>query len=127
MIEQVADYTIVSVTGAGALVAAGLYLRKIFRGMGLEDTRNLAEKGVIDTLREEVSRLASINSEMSKALVDLQMEVIKLRNENIQLMGEISSLKQENIMLTREVLKLNDQLTKFDTKCDGCEFKKGKS
>ena len=81
---------------------------------------------VIDTLREEVSRLANINTQMSKALVDLQMEVIKLRNENIQLMGEISSLKQENIMLTREVLKLNEQLTKWDGKCETCDLIKGK-
>jgi hypothetical protein len=120
MLEQVADYTIVSVAGAGSLVAGALYLRKIFRGMGLEDSRGAAEKGVIDTLREEVARLASINGEMSHALTALQLEIIKLRNENIALMGEIAALKQENIALTKEVLKLNDQLSRMDHKCDVC-------
>ena len=126
MLEQVADHTVVTVAGAGSLVAAALYLRKIFRGMGLEDSRNDAEKGVIVTLREEVTRLASINTEMSNALTALQMEIIKLRNENIALMGEIAALKQENIALTREVLKLNDQLSRMDHKCDVCEFARDK-
>lgn len=126
MIEQVADYTVVSVAGAGSLVAVALYLRKVFRGMGLEDSRSEAEKGVIQTLREEVSRLAVVNSELGHALNTLQLEIIKLRNENIQLMGEIAALKQENIQLTREVLKLNDQLSNWDNKCDDCEYKKGK-
>jgi FtsZ-binding cell division protein ZapB len=124
MLEQVADYTIVTVAGAGTLVAAALYLRRIFKGLGLEDTRRSAEIEVITTLRSEVARLATINTEMSRSLTDLQMEIIKLRNENIALMGEIAALKQENIVLTKEVLKLNDQLAKWDTHCDNCEFKK---
>jgi FtsZ-binding cell division protein ZapB len=125
MLEQVADYTLVSVAGAGSLVAAALYLRKVFKGMGLEDSRRDAEFGVIHTLREEVARLAAINGEMSRALQDLQMEIIKLRNENITLMGEIAALKTENMQLTKEVLKLNDQLTKWDDHCENCIHKKG--
>ena len=124
MIAQVADYAVASIGGAGAMVAMGLYLRKVFKGMGLEDSRSAAEKGVIDTLREEVTRLAHINSEMSAALTVLQMEIIKLRNENIQLMGEIAELKQENITLTKEVLKLNEQLTTWNNKCDLCQLKR---
>jgi FtsZ-binding cell division protein ZapB len=126
MIEQVADYTVATVGGAGGLVALAFYLRKIFKGMGLEDSRTDAEKGVIHTLRDEVTRLAEINTQMSNALTSLQMEIIKLRNENIALMGEIAALKQENIHLTKEVLKLNEQLGNWDTMCANCEHKKPK-
>ena len=124
MIEQVADYTVVTVAGAGSLVAAALYLRKIFRGMGLEDSRHGAEINVIETLRAEVDRLATTNGVMSKALSDLQIEIIKLRNENIALTGEIAALRTENASLTHEVLKLNEQITRWDGKCDLCEYKK---
>ena len=124
MIDQVADYNVVTVAGAGSLVAAALYLRKVFKGMGLEDSRRDAELNVITTLRAEVDRLANTNSVMSKALSDLQLEIIKLRNENIALTGEIAALRTENASLTHEVLKLNQQITKWDHKCDSCEYRK---
>jgi predicted nuclease with TOPRIM domain len=127
MLEQVANYAVASLAAAGSLVAGALYLRKIFRGMGLEDSRGAAEKGVIDTLREEVGRLASINAEMSKALTALQLEIIKLRNENISLMGEIAAMKNENASLTKEVLKLNEQLARLDNKCEMCDLAKAKN
>ena len=123
MLEQVADYTAFSLTAAGTLGAGGRYLHKMFKGMGLEDSRRTAEIEVINTLRAEVDRLANTNAVMSRALSDLQLEIIKLRNENIALTGEIAALRSENASLTHEVLKLNEQITRWDGRCDTCEFK----
>lgn len=124
MMEQVTNYATAVVAGGGGLVALGLYLRKIFKNMGLDDNRRQAEVEIINNLRGEVSRLSTVNTDMGNAVANLQTEVIKLRNENIALMGEIAAMKVENANLTAEILKLNEQLKRFSNVCDDCEFKK---
>jgi FtsZ-binding cell division protein ZapB len=123
MLDQIASDTVVVLTGAGTFVGLALYLRRLFKNLGLEDTRRAAEQDIIKHLRDEVTRLAAINTEMSNALTHLQLEVINLRNENITLTGEIAALRNENAQLTREVLTLNEQIMKWDKKCDNCRFK----
>ena len=123
MLEKIASDTALVVTGAGGFVGIALYLRKLFKDLGLEDSRRNAEKEVIDTLRAEVDRLAKTNIVMSNSLGELQIEIIKLRNENITLTGEIGALRNENAQLTAEVLKLNDQINGWDSKCITCSYK----
>ena len=124
MIEKIASDTAIVLAGTGGFVGLALYLRRIFKNLGLEDNRRGAELDVILTLRAEVDRLAKTNTKMSEALSELQLEVIKLRNENITLTGEIGALRNENAMLTAEVLKLNDQIKGWGTKCDDCPYRK---
>lgn len=125
MIDAIANDATVVLTGAGGFIGLALYLRRLFKNLGLEDSKRSAEQDIIKNLRDEVTRLATINTEMSNALTHLQLEVINLRNENITLTGEIAALRNENAALTREVLKLNDQIMKWDKKCDNCEHRKG--
>jgi FtsZ-binding cell division protein ZapB len=123
MLEKIATDTTIVLTGAGGFVGLALYLRRVFKNLGLEDSRRDAEREVIDTLRAEVDRLARTNTTMSQALSELQVEIIKLRNENITLTGEIGALRNENAQLTAEVLKLNDQIKDWGSRCDTCQYK----
>lgn len=123
MLEKVASDTAIVLTGAGGFVGLAFYLRRLFKSIGLEDSRRNAEIDVIATLRAEVDRLATTNTMLSKAVSDLQLETIKLRNENITLTGEIAALRSENATLTAEVLKLNGQVESWGNKCDNCPYK----
>lgn len=125
MTEQIINDTIITMGGAGGLVALALYLRRIFKGMGFEEQQRSAESSVIKTLRDEVERLAATNTKMSLALAELQDEIINLRNENITFVGEVGALRNENASLTAEILKLQDQIASWASKCDICPHKKG--
>jgi len=130
MTDQIINDTVTILGGAGGFVALALYLRKVFKGMGLEDMQRnthasaaAAENTVIHTLRAEVERLAVTNTKMSSALSDLQVEIINLRNENITFVGEVGALRNENAMLTSEIMKLQEQISGWSTKCDACPHK----
>lgn len=125
MTEQIINDTIITMGGAGGLVALALYLRRVFKAMGFEEQQRNAESSVIKTLRDEVERLAQTNSRMSAALSELQVEIINLRNENITFVGEVGALRNENAQLTSEILKLQDQIASWASKCDICPHKKG--
>lgn len=130
--------TVTTFASAGGFVALALYLRKVFRSMGLDNDRVDAERDIIKGLRDEVTRMAMINTEMSAAIMRLQLEVINLRNENTNLTSEIhalrnenanltseiSALRNENAALTHEVLKFNDKIMRWDKKCSNCEHRK---
>ena len=116
MLERILETTAYLGAGVSAIIIVALLLRKLNSTYG-------AENSVIQTLRDEIDRLAKTNATLSIATATLQQEVIALRNENIQLQGEIAALRFENAHLTKEVLKLNDQITKWDSKCASCKFK----
>jgi predicted nucleic acid-binding Zn-ribbon protein len=113
MLEKVLESTAYLGAGVSAIIVVALLLRKLASTYG-------AENSVIQTLRDEIDRLAKTNKTLSDATAALQQEVIALRNENIQLQGEIAALRHENAHLTKEVLKLNEQITKWDSKCEHC-------
>ena len=123
MIDQVASDATVIVGGAGGIIGVALMLRKMWTGTRLDEARQGGEHSIIKTLRDEVERLGNINKDMSDALSTLQLEIIKLSNQNIALVGEIGALRNENAQLTMEILKLNDQISKWDTKCAICKYR----
>jgi FtsZ-binding cell division protein ZapB len=116
--------------GVGFLIAMAFAFRKYYRTDKMESSHaakvemaNEAESTVINTLRQEVERLVKTNAKMSEALQDLQLEVIKLRNENITFIGEVGALRNENARLTAEIIRLQSQLDGWPDKCNNCKWK----
>ena len=116
--------------GVGFLIAMAFAFRKYYRNDKMESSHAVkieaaaeAETTVINTLRQEVERLVKTNAKMSEALQDLQLEVIKLRNENITFIGEVGALRNENARLTAEIIRLQAQLDGWPDRCATCKWK----
>lgn len=82
-------------TGIGGLTMA-LFARFAFRKITEESTaaqRSAGESDIIEQMRREVDRLATLNDRLSNKVGELQDQVFALRNENAQLRQEINILK----------------------------------
>lgn len=96
--SQAADWVkLVGATGVGGLIMA-LFAKFTFRKYAEEDAaqqRAGGEGDIIEQLRKEVDRLASINETLSGKVAELQEQIIKLRSENAELKAEIQALNHQ--------------------------------
>lgn len=86
---------LVGATGIGGLIMA-LFARFAFRKIAEESTasqRAAGESDIIEQMRKEVDRLATLNERLSTKVGELQDQVFLLRNENAQLRQEIQTIK----------------------------------
>lgn len=84
-------------TGIGGLIAA-LFVKFTFRKFTEEDAaqqRASGETDIIEQLRKEVDRLASLNETLSRKLGEQQTQIIALSTENTQLKTAIDALSQQ--------------------------------
>lgn len=88
------------VAAGGSLFALSLvFMLRLFIRKMMEEKVGVAraegELNIIDNLRKEVGRLASINESLSARLAELHTEVENLRSENTDLKVELQSLTAE--------------------------------
>ncbi len=114
---------------AAAVVAIGgaaLGVRKIYSAWVKEApdiAGNHARADVIDYLREEVTRLASVNTELAKQVNSFQLENIQLTARLSTVTTQMTELQLENAKLGLEVVELRDAIHEFKAmfkKCNTC-------
>lgn len=85
-ISETINTAVLSVGGAGGVVALGLYLRRIFKGLSLEDAGNESAKNglevndqVLKNMQFEVGRLAKRVSVLEKQVDELADKLANVR------------------------------------------------
>ena len=82
---------------------------------------NQAKADVIEFLREEIRRLAHVNTELATQVNQFQMENIKLNAELTKVREQMHSLQHENATLGLQLIELNNAIKDFKTLFKECK------
>ena len=109
-IEPVVTYAAGYMGLGGGVVGLVLYIRKLFKDIGLEDSKRRNEQestdavtSIIQTMREELARLATMNKSLSTEIEQLQHCVIMIRKEKDELALEVAQLTRELSKLRADI------------------------
>lgn len=87
---------VAAASGAAAAIVLGLQQAiKRFSDARKDTTQTSAQVDVINSLRDELVRMAEQNTKLAVCLNSLQMEVINLRGENLELHTTVRHLHAE--------------------------------
>ncbi len=82
---------------------------------------NQAKADVIEFLREEIRRLAHVNTELAVQVNQFQMENIKLNAELAKVREQMNSLQYENATLGLKLVELNTAIADFRILFKSCK------
>jgi uncharacterized protein YgiM (DUF1202 family) len=116
----------------GAVIAAVFILRKLqtmWQKEGGEMSNISASKDIVDMLREEVSRMSAVNTELALKVNEFQLENVKLNSQVAQMTEQmvdskkdndeqLGRMRQENGELRVEIEALSQAISKLQVSVD---------
>ena len=107
-----------------AILGGALGLRRFQRQWTIEGTDiagNQAKQDVIELMRDEMTRLSKVNSELALQVNKFQLENIQLTARLSTVTTQMSELQIENAKLGTEVIELREAIKEFREMFSACK------